>query len=224
MAVARIPGLWGLFLLFICLLACDSGKKYHTGDTVAGSDSNTLTAGSERFQHELDAFYRKSPESPLTIEQKRTFGGLRFFPIDTTWMVDARWEFVPDAFPVLLPTNRPDDRDPSLRGSQKPYITVRFVRGGREFRLTVYQLLDPLGLPLEDVPLFLPFADSTNAVETYGGGRYLDLPYPNPGQERLMLDFNRAYHPYCAYNPDFICPLVPPENTIEAAVRAGIRF
>lgn len=74
--------------------------------------------------------------------------------------------------------------------------------------------------------LFLPFRDATNGTETYGGGRYLldgakgaDLGENREG--RRVLDFNFAYHPSCAHNPKWACPLAPSENTLTAAVRAG---
>lgn len=74
--------------------------------------------------------------------------------------------------------------------------------------------------------LFLPFKDATNAAETYGGGRYLidaikgaDLGSDKAG--RMVLDFNFAYAPSCAHNPDYVCPLSPPENALPKSVRGG---
>ena len=70
--------------------------------------------------------------------------------------------------------------------------------------------------------LFVPFRDATSGGETYGGGRYLDLPVAPLG--RYALDFNRAYHPYCVYSDAYSCPLPPAENTMALAVRAGERL
>jgi uncharacterized protein (DUF1684 family) len=67
--------------------------------------------------------------------------------------------------------------------------------------------------------LFLPFFDETSSVSTYGGGRYLDPEYA--GGNEIVLDFNLAYNPYCAYVEGYTCPLPPPENRIDAEVNAG---
>ena len=69
---------------------------------------------------------------------------------------------------------------------------------------------------------FLPFRDATSGPETYGAGRYLDAEITSDG--RVLLDFNRAYFPYCAYGEGWTCPLPPAENWLRAAVRAGERF
>ena len=68
----------------------------------------------------------------------------------------------------------------------------------------------------------MPFRDATSGHETYGGGRYLDLPVAPMGH--YVLDFNRAYHPYCVYSEAYSCPLPPAENTMALAVRAGERL
>jgi Uncharacterized conserved protein len=68
--------------------------------------------------------------------------------------------------------------------------------------------------------LFLPFADETSADETYGAGRYLDLK-KTPGASTMVLDFNKAYNPYCAYSDNFSCPFPPKENILKVAIKAG---
>jgi uncharacterized protein len=68
--------------------------------------------------------------------------------------------------------------------------------------------------------LFLAFGDATSAKETYGAGRYLDIT-KTPGATTIILDFNKAYNPYCAYNETYSCPLPPPENLLNVAIRAG---
>jgi uncharacterized protein (DUF1684 family) len=70
--------------------------------------------------------------------------------------------------------------------------------------------------------LFVPFGDLTNNVETYGGGRYLDLDRTPTGL--YDLDYNRAYHPYCVYNTTYECPVPPRENRLAVAIPAGERL
>jgi uncharacterized protein (DUF1684 family) len=70
--------------------------------------------------------------------------------------------------------------------------------------------------------LFLPFKDHTSGKTSYGGGRYLDLPIPSGN--KLVIDFNKAYHPYCAYTTGYSCPVVPEDNYLDLAVEAGIKM
>ena len=69
--------------------------------------------------------------------------------------------------------------------------------------------------------LFLPFMDDTNGEQTYAGGRYIDLRIPEGNT--LKIDFNKAYNPYCAYNEKYSCPIVPRENYLDVAVKAGVK-
>ncbi len=211
---------WGLILFFV-LACCNSGKKYHDEES-AGVPTPDSFSDTRKFQSELDRFYRVSANSPLTPEQKKEFEGLRFYPIDTTWVVEATLERIPDALPVMLETNTSEI--PPESGGQRPYVRLHFEREGKRYELTAYQLLDPMGFPESDTPLFLPFGDETNGRSTYDGGRYLNIPYPEADTDYVSIDFNRAYHPYCAYNPNYVCPLVPEENVLPGSVRAGVRF
>jgi uncharacterized protein (DUF1684 family) len=68
--------------------------------------------------------------------------------------------------------------------------------------------------------LFLPFTDLTNGNETYGSGRYIDLRIPE--RETIIIDFNKAYNPYCAYNYGYACPIPPKENKLKVEIRAGV--
>ena len=70
--------------------------------------------------------------------------------------------------------------------------------------------------------LFLPFTDNTNGVETYGGGRYIDLKIP--AGNTINIDFNKAYNPYCAYSDKYSCPIPPPENHLDIEIKAGIKL
>jgi uncharacterized protein len=73
----------------------------------------------------------------------------------------------------------------------------------------------------EDGSLFLPFKDLTTNKETYGSGRYMDLDMSMIKKQQIEIDFNRCYHPYCAYNHTYTCPVPPAENLVNVAVKAG---
>ena len=100
-------------------------------------------------------------------------------------------------------------------GGAAPYVwweRVSFDVGGDSAQLTVYKDTDRNGY-------FLPFADGTSGRETYGAGRYLDVHMLPDG--KVLVDFNYAYNPYCAYNDSWTCPITPAENRVKASVRAG---
>ena len=69
--------------------------------------------------------------------------------------------------------------------------------------------------------LFLPFTDNTNGEQTYTGGRYIDLSIPDG--DTIVVDFNKAYNPYCAYNKKYSCPIVPSVNNLDTEIRAGVK-
>lgn len=154
-----------------------------------------------------------SPDGPLSEAERAAFSGLPYFPYDSAFAVPAALVPSVSADTVRFPTSTGELR-PMVRAGQ-----LVLVAGGVERRLVAYMQVGP-GAPAGE--LFVPFRDATSGSETYGGGRYLDLPLDPLG--RYALDFNRAYHPYCVYSDAYSCPLPPPENTLALAVTAGERL
>lgn len=168
----------------------------------------------ERIQNErekTERFMLGSEESPFAPDSI-PFGGLNYFPVDPEYKVTARIEPVQQQKLLVLPTTT---------GEEEKYIRygyAKFKLKGIENQLLVLQPFESE----EPQQLFIAFADETSGEETYGGGRYLNVEMPaRAGQKTLVLDFNLAYNPYCAYNPDFSCPLPPRENVLGIPVRAG---
>ncbi|MCS7037986.1 MAG: DUF1684 domain-containing protein [Anaerolineae bacterium] len=164
------------------------------------------------FRAELDEFMRWHPASPLSHEQLRHFRGLAYYDPNPDLAFVLPVERFPADEPLVLMETSTGETRPFRRWGR-----VRFAIAGREVALTVYS--DPDGYAL-----FLPFRDATNGSETYGAGRYLDSE--RPGLEvlpdgRLVLDFNYAYNPYCAYSDEYSCPLPPRENWLDVPIRAG---
>ena len=93
---------------------------------------------------------------------------------------------------------------------------------GTEYTLNVYQSQQLSTDPDYADYLFVPFTDATNGESTYPSGRYLDLHIPQG--ETVLLDFNRAYNPYCAYNARYSCPIPPAENHLEIPIKAGVKY
>jgi len=87
--------------------------------------------------------------------------------------------------------------------------------------LTLYQNFALLTNPLYKDLLFLPFTDLTNNKETYGGGRYINLDIKSINEAKIIIDFNKAYNPYCAYSDGYRCPIPPEENNLPLEIKAG---
>ena len=96
------------------------------------------------------------------------------------------------------------------------YGQFNFEIGGNEHSLQLYKPVDDSG---HDPYYFIPFKDKTNITETYGAGRYLDIPVDY--SDSITVDFNLAYNPYCAFSPYYSCPLPPRENQLSVEIRAG---
>jgi uncharacterized protein (DUF1684 family) len=111
----------------------------------------------------------------------------------------------------------------SIDKQYRLYGTLHFQINKTDFALQVYQSLYLLQMEDYKDYLFCPFTDSTTAEETYGGGRYIDLRIPKTGNS-IMLDFNNAYNPYCAYSANFACPLVPESNDLKIKIKAGVKY
>ena len=158
----------------------------------------------EIFRAEKDDFFAHHHQSPLTPEQKRAFKGLGYFPEDATLRFEATIEEFSKRETVEMQTTTGDIQ--------------RFIRHGK-FRFTVDGQPAELTIYASEHGFFLPFVDSLANKETYGAGRYLD-PHPLPGG-KLLIDFNFAYNPFCAYNDLYSCPLTPFENRLKVPIRAG---
>lgn len=166
------------------------------------------------YQKELDAFYSTPMESPLTNEDLHRFSGLPFFPVSEQYQVQARLEVTPATKPFGMKTTT--QRMPMYR----QYGVLHFELHGQQLQLPVYQSAEAT---TEDRDLFVPFTDLTNGKTSYKGGRYVEVQIPETGTT-LCLDFNRAYNPYCAYNPRYSCPVVPDANHLPVAVEAGVQL
>ena len=168
----------------------------------------------EAFRAEKDAFFRHDPHSPIPAVEREAFAGLSYFPVDPDLAFDDR---------VLEPYtgNEPSDfqistSDGRLRLAHRAGV-LSFELDGVRLSLTAYTFDDD-----EGGDLFVPFLDATSGPETYGAGRYLDLEPEEDGT--YTLDFNLAYHPSCAYDPRFSCPLTPAENRLPVRIEAGERL
>ncbi len=204
------------FLISLLLCGCRDAKKYHDENPDIKNDNpKDLLADIRQFQQQLNESFYDPDSSPLSDKERQDFEGLEFFRADTAFRVLARLERTPESLPFLMPTTT--DR----KSTERVFGIARFNIADRDFELEVYQNLELLSEEGYENYLFLPFTDKTNGFSTYAGGRYIDLEIP-VGDE-LVIDFNRAYNPYCVYNEKYSCPIVPGVNDLDTEILAGLK-
>jgi len=151
--------------------------------------------------------------SPIPEEAKATFGKLNYYRPKVSFRKSASFERYDQATHFLMKTTT--DRLPEYA----LYGMVSFRHKGNTFSLNVYQNIELTKKPGYENYLFIPFNDLTNDKTTYGGGRFLDLT--ETGASTLLIDFNKAYNPYCAYNHKYSCPIPPESNNLKIKIKAG---
>ncbi len=169
-----------------------------------------------QYQHEQNTEFLDSVQSPLEKQDRLDFRSLDWFPLDTNYIVWARVELTPEAKPFEMPTTT--DRKPKYR----QYGILHFNLFDSTYAIPVYENLRITKMKMYKDHLFFPFSDLSNGFGSYGGGRYLDLKKTEG--DSILIDFNRAYNPYCAYNGRYSCPIPPSENHIDSEIKAGVRY
>jgi uncharacterized protein (DUF1684 family) len=173
----------------------------------------------QRFRRARDELFRTHPQSPLSREGRTGFQGLHYFDPDPSFRIACRLEPAANGEPIEIDTGGEDGVINYRRVGR-----LQFTLGGQACQLTVFRLIGYAG------GLFLPFRDATSGMQTYGGGRYLFDTVKGSdfvvlerltGAWRVLLDFNYAYNPSCAYHYRWVCPLAPPENRVDVPIRAG---
>lgn len=167
------------------------------------------------YQQQLNEKFADPEESPLDKADLENFENLEFFEVDKEFIVEAEFVRTPSEAPFQMQTST--NRLPVY----VKYGELYFKLKGKELKLNVYQNQELVENPEYFDYLFLPFTDLTNGKTTYGGGRYLDLRIPD--STKVVLDFNRAYNPYCAYSGSYSCPVPPEENALEIEIAAGVK-
>lgn len=190
-----------ILLIFTSTFSCAQDKRPIAGET--------------EFQREINAEYKDATTSPLKDKDRKTFKGLDFFKFDSVFVVKAKFTRTPneEVFKMKTTTSRLPE--------YVKYGEVEFELEGEKRQLNIYQNQGLIKKEGYEDYLFLPFLDNTNGEESYGGGRYIDMRIPE-GDE-IVIDFNKAYNPYCAYNERYSCPIVPRENYLDLEIKAGVK-
>ena len=183
-------------------------SELFTSLRIRSPDADTLAW----FRSEKDKLFATHPQGPFSSIERESFTGLKYWPHDPAMRVVAQFT--------------------SVEAGQRFEGEVPFIEIGRlEFAICGKTLqLSALWIEGYAGGLFVPFRDATCGTETYGGGRYLldTIKSADFGSDNatgtVVLDFNYAYHPSCAYDPRWVCPLAPPRNRLAIPIRAGERL
>lgn len=168
------------------------------------------------YQTNLKKEWENPETTPLKEDEKDSFQGIQFFPIDKKYILNADFTPIENGKTIPFPTSAKKIKH------YKEYGKLNFKLNGNFHELTIYQS-DP---PIEgyENSLFLPFMDETNGDTSYGGGRYLDFEITDIQDNKLVIDFNKAYNPYCAYSKYYNCPIPPANNYLNTEIKAGVSY
>jgi uncharacterized protein (DUF1684 family) len=185
------------------LAACSSNPAVPEDDAAIVKEIQT-------FRATRDQQLRDGTDSPIPPDKKNVLLPLRYYPPDPAYSVPAVLDLQPGPRQKLeVPTSTGAPRREELVGE------LRFTLNGQQ--LTLGAFVEEGTQTIEE--LFVPFRDLTAGTETYPAGRYLNLRPTATGI--YTIDFNKAYNPYCAYNNSYECPLPPPQNRLNVAIKAG---
>lgn len=177
--------------------------------------ASTLLFGQRTYEDSVQAFLANYVQTHEVVkgEDKKA---MQFYPVNKSLRVVADVEKAEGSKWINFPTSG------KAKQVFRLYGTLAFTLNSKPIRLKVYQAQNLLLNPGYRDYLFLPFTDSTTGNETYEGGRYIDLSTKDIRNGAVVLDFNKAYNPYCAYvSGQYNCPIPPKENALPVAIMAG---
>jgi len=193
---------------FFCLLLLNGKSNL----TLSKEEENPMEMREQKlkiFRGKKDRFFKEDTQSPLNESDRKKFKGLIYYPIDLKYsMIGSieKYPTEPKPIYILLPTNKEMGR------KYVKYGRFKYKWEGKEYVLQIYR-------PLGGGELFLPFKDKTSGTETYPKGRYLYIESMLGG--KVLIDFNRAYNPFCQFNEKYTCPFAPEENWLDTPIHAG---
>lgn len=183
--------------------------------SVLGQTDALLEDEIAAYQAGESAKFADPEHSILEPEDLKNFKALSYYPIDLKFRVTAKFVRTPDEVPFLMPTTT--DRLPEY----VKYGEAHFIIDGQKLKLDLFQNTNHESEEGYEDYLFLPFTDLTSGDGSYGGGRFLDARIPEG--TIILLDFNKAYNPYCAYNSAYSCPIPPKQNDLLVRLEAGVK-
>lgn len=185
------------------------------GNVLFAQTPAEITQEIQNYRAEENKKFATEETTILTKKGLRKFKELDFYPIDLKYRVEAKYVRTPDEKPFLMPTTT--DRRPEY----VKYAEAHFSIDGVALTLNLYKTTTPYDDPALKDYLFVPYTDWTSGDGSYGGGKFLDAYIPEG--DTIVLDFNKAYNPYCAYNYKYSCPIPPKENDLNVRIEAGVK-
>ena len=169
------------------------------------------------FQKKLNEDYMNPKESPLLEKDLKIFKNHDFFPINKAYRVEAKFQKneKPETLLLKTTTNRLPEYD--------IYGLAEFKINDKTYTLKVYQSHTSRESKEYKDYLLLPYTDLTNGDTTYGGGRYVEVKTTDIKGNTIIIDFNKSYNPYCAYNYRYSCVIPPRENDLDTKIEAGVK-
>jgi uncharacterized protein len=195
------------FVPFIIILAVAAFVIY---SLQGGSSDEDYLASIQKDRNEKAEFMKSGNGSPF-LKDSIPFTELHYFSVDAKYRVKAKLQPIEGKKVVILATSDGNEQ------KYLEYANAIFSLDGIENNLLILELME---MGPQRGKLFLAFADETSGAETYGAGRYLDVKKV-PAATSVILDFNLAYNPYCAYNDSYSCPFPPKENILNVPILAG---
>lgn len=190
-----------LFLALIILMCGVYGSVYNKiGDS--------YIEDIQKLRSSYNHYIKYYEDSPLEQDELTNFDKLDYFKVDKRFKIRAQFEVlkIQDTFNIKLTDSK------TLQFLK--YGIAKFSYQGKPQKLTLLKHIEA-----KNKKLFIPFKDKTNGKYTYGAGRYLDVM--DEGNKEISIDFNLSYNPYCAYNSNYKCPMVPRENFLKEEITAG---
>lgn len=166
------------------------------------------------YEDSLHAFIKKYVDEHEVVKEDDK-KKMAFYPVDKHWRVQAVFEKSDNAGWFGMATSGKTKRQ------YRVYGTLTFSINDTLVTLNIYQSKDLIASPEYANYLFIPFTDKTSGINSYGGGRYIDLVMTDIKGDSYTIDFNKAYNPYCAYTIGYNCPIPPKENDLPVTVQAG---
>jgi uncharacterized protein (DUF1684 family) len=179
------------------------------------AQSNDGAAQYQEFWEETTAEFKNPEKSPLPKDNISGFDSIPRYAYKDDYRVKARWEKLKGEKPLKFETTG------KIKQRYQKVGVLHFKLNGEDIELPAYQNLSLMRTPGFESYLFVPFTDLSNGAETYGGGRYLD--FSKSENDSVIVDFNRAYNPYCHYSDRYSCPIPPKENHLPVKILAGAR-
>jgi uncharacterized protein (DUF1684 family) len=177
--------------------------------------TSSVLAQSKSYRDSIESYFKKYVKEHEVVSGKdKEF--MSFFPVNEKYRMTSRFERT-----LNSPWFRMESSGP-IKKNYRIYGTIHFTINDTSVTLNIYQSQDLMTTKEYKDHLFIPFTDATSGEETYESGRYIDLEIKDILEDKVLIDFNKAYNPYCAYvKGKYSCPIPPRENYLPVAIEAG---